>query len=182
MSNYRRAYQENGYIFITMVTYKRNPILIKNIELLRSSFKKAEKTFKFEVFGIVILPDHIHMIIKPENIKEYPIIVKSIKAHFSREIDEEQLINIKDRLSASKIKKKEKGVWQRRYWEHTIRDENDLYIHLDYIHYNPVKHGYVDYVRDWKYSSFHKFVKQGMYDINWGSNNDIQHFKEINLE
>jgi putative transposase len=182
MSNYCRAYQENSYVFITMVTYKRNPILIKNIELLRSSFRKVENTFKFEIFGIVILPDHIHMIIKPENIKEYPIIVKSIKAHFSRKIDKEQLINIQDSLTASKIKKKEQGVWQRRYWEHTIRDENDLYIHLDYIHYNPVKHEYVENVKDWKYSSFHKFVRQSMYDINWGSNHDIQRFKDINLE
>ena len=75
-----------------MVTYKRNPILIKNIEILRSSYRKVKDKFDFEVFGIVILPDHIHMIIKPENIKEYPVIIKSIKSHFSRNIDEKSVV------------------------------------------------------------------------------------------
>ena len=152
-------------------------MLIENINTLRQSFKEAGEKYKFEIFGIVILPDHIHMLIKPENIKEYPTIIKSIKVRFSRDI------NIDDvRLTESKIKKKEKGIWQRRYWERTIRNEKDLYDHFDYIHYNPVKHGYVDNVKDWEYSSFHKYVKQGKYDINWGSNNDIQHFIDINTE
>ena len=180
MSNYRRAFQENSYVFITMVTHKRNPILIQNIEKLRSSYKKVKEKFEFEMFGIVVLPDHIHMIIKPENIKEYPIIIKSIKAYFSRTIDEKNIEKIK--LTKSKIKKKEKGVWQRRYWEYTIRDEDDLYKHLDYIHWNPVKHGYIENVRDWKYSSFHKFVNQKLYDINWGSTNDTKHIQNINIE
>lgn len=182
MSNYRRAFQENSYIFITMVTYKRNPILIENIEILRSSYKKVKDKFNFEIFGIVILPDHVHMTIKPENIKEYPVIIKSIKSHFSRNIDEKQIEKVKEYLTESKIKKKEKGVWQRRYWESTIRNEEDLYSHLDYIHYNPVKHGYVENVREWKYSSFQKYIKQGLYEIDWGCTNDIKHIENINIE
>jgi len=148
MSNYRRAYQENSYVFITMVSFHRNPLLIRNIDLLRSSFKRAKQKYKFELFGIVILPDHIHMIIKPKNIQEYPSIIKSIKYYFSKNIDEKEIENIKEYLTESKINKKEKGVWQRRYWEHTIKDEDDLYKHLDYIHYNPVKHGYAENVKN----------------------------------
>jgi len=182
MSNYRRAYLENSYIFITIVTYKRNPILINNMEILKSSYKKVRDKFCFEVFGIVVLPDHIHMIIKPEITKEYPVIIKSIKSDFSRNIDEKQIEKVRKYLTESKIKKKEKGVWQRRYWEYTIRNEEDLYKHLDYIHWNPVKHGYVENVRDWKYSSFHKYVKQGIYEISWGITNDIKYIQNINIE
>ena len=75
-----------------------------------------------------------------------------------------------------------KRLWQNRFWEHTIRDENDLNTHLNYIHYNPVKHGYAKSVKDWEYSSFHKFVKKGLYDINWGSNTDIKEIIDLNFE
>ena len=78
--------------------------------------------------------------------------------------------------------KREKGIFQRRYWEHTIRDENELNNHINYIHYNPVKHGYAKSVNDWEYSSFHKFVKKGLYDINWGSNTDIKEIIDLNFE
>ena len=86
------------------------------------------------------------------------------------------------RITESKIRKREKGIWQRRYWEHTIRDENDLYHCLDYIHYNTVKHGYVNAVKDWKYSSFEKFVKLGCYELNWGNYNDIKNVVDLEYE
>ena len=76
----------------------------------------------------------------------------------------------------------EKCIFQRRYFEHTIIDENDLNNQINYIHYNPVKHGYVKSVKDWEYSSFHKFVKNGLYDINWGSNTDIKEIIDLNFE
>ena len=79
-----------------------------------------------------------------------------------------------DNLKIGYKNKREKGIFQRRYWEHTIRDENELNNHINYIHYNPVKHGYAKSVNDWEYSSFHKFVKNGLYDINWGTNTDIK--------
>lgn len=85
-------------------------------------------------------------------------------------------------LSLSRCAKKEKDIWQRRYWEHTITSEQDLYNHLDYIHYNPVKHNYVQNVKDWEYSSFHKFVKMGYYAHNWGSCEEIKNIKDLCYE
>ncbi|MGR9107196.1 MAG: REP-associated tyrosine transposase, partial [Gammaproteobacteria bacterium] len=86
-----------------------------------------------------------------------------MKAGFSRAVPKGE------RLSASRIKRGERGIWQRRCWEHVIRDEHDLESHIDYIHWNPVKHGLVENVRDWPYSSFHRFVRQGIYPDNWAT-------------
>lgn len=160
-----------------MVTYKRAPLLIENIKLIRESFKNSKQFYQYKIFAIVVLPDHIHMIINPETAEEYPKIISRIKHYFSRNME-----YINENISASKISKREKGIWQRRYWEHTIRDEEDLNRHLDYIHYNPVKHRIVDAVRDWEYSSFHKLVKQGFYNSNWGSFNDVEKIVELELE
>lgn len=170
MPNYKRYYLQNHYVFITVVTYNRQPILINNIDLLRDCFKKALGVFDFEIFASVILPDHFHIIIKPKNINEFSKIIGSIKKRFSYPLSEEFVI--KD-ISKSRSKRSEKGVWQRRFYEHIIRDEEDLCKCLDYIHYNPVKHGYTKNVKDWQYSSFHKFVKAKNYEINWGSAADI---------
>ena len=85
-------------------------------------------------------------------------------------------------MSVGYKNKREKGIFQRRYWEHTIRDENELNNHINYIHYNAVKHGYAKSVKDWEYSSFHKFVKKGLYDINWGSNTDIKELIDLDFE
>lgn len=163
--NYRRAHIENSKIFITMVTSKRRPILIENIDILRNSFKQAKETIKFEIDAIVILPDHLHMIIQPDDNKTYPDIIKRIKVDFSRNIDTTKIKDYEE--SESKKSKNEKDIWQRRYWEHTITDENDFYSCIDYIHFNPVKHGYVKQAKEWKYSTFEKYVKLGLYDENW---------------
>lgn len=163
--NYRRAYIENSKIFITMVTNKRRHILINNIDIIRESIKQIKNKIPFKIEAIVILPDHIHMTIQPQEIKKYPEIIKGIKTHFSRNIDETKLEDYK--LTESRKEKKEKDIWQRRYWEHTITDEEDLGKHIDYIHYNPIKHGYVKQPKEWKYSTFKKYVKQGLYDENW---------------
>ncbi len=179
MPNYKRYYLENCYVFITVLTHHRKSILIKNIDLLRECFKKTLKTFNFEILASVILPNHFHIIIKPENIKEFPKIIGLIKKYFSYAINEKY--NDKN-ISASKIKRKEKGIWQRRFYDHVIRDEKDLHTHLDYIHYNPVKHEYSESVKNWEYSSFHKFVKLKNYDINWGQIEDVQHIKDLEYE
>jgi putative transposase len=181
MSNYKRVFDKNKYVFITIVTFNRKPLLVKNINLLRQSFRNALAFYDFEIFGIVVLPDHIHIIVKPKNIEEYPNIISNIKHSFSKNIDL-TYFQEKEKLSASKIKKREKGIWQRRYWEHTIRDENDLYKHLDYIHFNPVKHNMAENVKNWKYSSFHKFVKLQYYEKNWGSMSEISHIQNLNFE
>ncbi len=171
---------ENSYIFITVVTSKRRKILIKNIGLLRKAFNNAKRFRTFEIFASVILDDHFHVILKPESIHDYPTIIRLIKYYFSRNIDTTAINNYE--LSTSLRSKNEKGIWQRRYWEHTIRNENDLYNHLDYIHYNPVKHGLTHNVKDWEYSSFHKFVKNEEYDINWGCTDDIKNISNLDYE
>ena len=135
MSNYKRMYlQGYDYVFFTIVTNNRENILIENIDLLRESFNNALDNFEFNIIAICVMQNHLHLILKLKNIKEYPKIIYSIKFYFS------QRLNKNNKISESKLKKGEKGIWQRRYWEHTIRDEKDLYTHLDYIHYNSMKH------------------------------------------
>ena len=176
--NYKRIFIENCYVFLTVVTYNRNNILIKNIKLLRNAFKETQKYFDFEIFAISILPNHFHILLKPKNINDYPKIIKAIKYNFSSKFDVVGLAN----PTYGYENKKEKGIWQRRYIEHTIRDENDLFKHLDYIHFNPVKHGLTQNVKDWQYSTFKKFVKAKNYEINWGSQQDIEKIKDLNYE
>lgn len=182
MANYRRAFAQNHYIFITVVTFNRNPILIKNINLLRNSFKNASKTHSFEIYAAVILPEHFHIIIKPKLISAYPLIIKTIKQNFSKNIDYKYIEPIKPFFTQSMIQRKESGVWQRRFYEHTIRDEKDLYNHLDYIHFNPVKHKLVASVKDWEYSTFKKFVEKDFYNINWGNFDKTEGFQDLNLD
>jgi len=179
MPNYKRFYLENSYIFITVVTYNRNPILIRNIDLLRDCFKQTKLDFDFEIFGSVILPEHFHIIIKPKEADSFPKIIGTVKRKFTQSLkDDFQGKNIPN----SRIIRKEKGIWQRRFYEHIIRSDEDLYNHLDYIHYNPVKHGYVKNVNEWDYSSFHKFVKLKNYEINWGSTSDIKHITKLKYD
>jgi len=172
--NYKRLFIHGGYVFLTVVTNQRKPILINNIDLLRTAFKNTKKNYAFEIFAIVILPDHFHVLLEPQNINEYPKIISSIKHFFSRNInDVGQVCPTYDRT---------KGIWQRRYFEHTIRDEDDLNNHLDYIHYNPVKHGLVKAVKAWEFSSFHNFVKMKNYDETWGHFEDVKHIETMECD
>ena len=168
--NYRRLFIKNGLVFLTIVTNNRIPILIKNIEILNQSYKNVIQYYKFDLIAYSILPDHIHCIIKPENIENYSKIVKSLKYSFTKN------------FNVGLVNPTYKKLWQNRFWEHTIRDENDLNTHLNYIHYNPVKHKLVNNVNEWKYSSFHKFVEQNLYDMNWGSSSDIENIKDLDFE
>jgi len=172
--NYRRVFIENSCVFLTIVTNNRRNILINNIELIKKSFRNAENYFKFDLIAYVILPDHFHLIIKPENINEYPKIITSIKYYSSKHFD---VIGLE-----SPTYDRNKGIWQRRYFEHTIVSEEDLHNHLNYVHYNPVKHEEVKCVKDWQHSTFQKFVKLGNYDIDWGSMQDAEKIKELNYE
>ena len=114
------------------------------------------------------LPDHLHCVWRlPEGDTNYPTRWRLIKSRFSRAIP------ANEHVSPSRWKKSERGLWQRRYWEHLIRDELDLHLHLDYIHFNPVKHGLVSQVRDWPHSSFHRFVDAGHYEVDWGASQEI---------
>jgi len=154
MSNYKRIYLENYSYYITVVTQNRQPILIDNIELLRDSFRRSKKRYDYVINAIVILPDHIHMIITPKNPKDYSKIIALIKRSFTYGLDMKTKEESKFNLSASSYRRNLSGVWQKRFYEHTIRDEKDYSKILDYIYINPIKHGLVKNIEDWKYSSF----------------------------
>ncbi|NEW61692.1 transposase [Sulfurovum sp. bin170] len=151
MPNYKRMYRQNHSYFLTMVTYRRNPILIENIELLRESFRYSKSKFDYKIEAIVVLPDHIHMIIKPKIRTEYPEIIRSIKNYFSRHCP----LQYYQHIEQSKSRRKEgyKPIWQKRFYEHTIRNEKDFILTEAYIYHNPVKHGWVKNEQDWQYSS-----------------------------
>ena len=145
----------DGYAyFITVVTYERNPILIENIELLRESFVVSKQKYLYTIDSIVVLPDHFHMIITPKSAKEYPHIIRTIKQHFSRHCPKEAYGHLYQ--SFSREKKGYSLVWQKRFYEHTIRNEKDLLEKMQYIQNNPVKHAYVDEINRWEYSSFYQ--------------------------
>ena len=150
----------NGYsYFITVVTHERNPILIKNIALLRESFFVSKQKYNYTIDAIVILPDHFHVIITPKYPDDYPHIIRTIKQHFSRYCPEIDIAHIHQ--SWSREKKGYSLVWQKRFYEHTIRNEKDLIEKMQYMHNNPVKHGYIDEVDKWEYSSFYRKKKVG---------------------
>lgn len=156
---YRRAWCECGCYFFTVVTYERQPILTKqgNVLRLRRAFEYIKRKRPFIIDGIVVLPDPLHCIWRlPEDDCDFAIRWQLIKHYFSRSCS-----GIKEVSNPTRKNKKEKAVWQRRYWEHLIRDEKDWCKHMDYIHYNPVKHGFVDKPIKWQYSSFKKCVERG---------------------
>ena len=147
--------------------------------MLRSAFRNTLKNYEFELIAICVLPDHIHMILHPKTINEYPKIISSIKHYFSRNVG--QVCPTYGLLAGYK-NKREKGIFQRRYFEHTIISEEDLNNQINYIHYNPVKHGYVSKVKDWQYSSFMHYVKLNLYDKDWGTKKDIESLNYIDFE
>lgn len=150
MANYTRMYLDGYSYFITVVTHQREPILVEEIDLLRQSFQETKRYYRFSIDAITVLPDHFHMIITPEDVKEYPRIIQSIKYNFTTRY---QCI---DEIfqSMSRDKDKMQPVWQKRYYEHTIRNDKDLEEKMLYIRNNPVKHELVHSWNDWKYSSF----------------------------
>jgi len=165
MSRYRRAKIEGGTFFFSVTLADRSSdLLIREIGRLRRAYRTAQTVMSFETDAICILPDHLHAIWSlPPDDDDFGSRWMRIKSNFSRGLPTAET------RSASKIAKREKGIWQRRYWEHAIRDEADFERHVDYIHYNPVKHGLVSRVADWPYSSFHRYVAQGILPADWGS-------------
>ncbi|BCY17459.1 MAG: transposase [Chloroflexi bacterium] len=164
--NYRRLRIPGGTYFFTLVTFKRRQILNNSlyVDTLRESFSTAFKSHPFKIDAHVIMPDHIHMIwTLPEDDDNFPVRWSIIKNTFSRKMNSLLKSDAPPKCGA----KGEAGYWQRRYWEHAIRDEIDLNNHIDYIHYNPVKHGYVQNPEDWKLSSFKKYQENGYYPPEW---------------
>jgi len=160
MSNLRRYFREGDISFITSVTYNRNPILITHISLLQRAMENMSQKYKSEIIAHVILKDHFHMIIDP-NGNDIIKIIQGIKMSFS------SLYRKNQKLKSGK-------VWQNRYWDHIIRDRDDLNKHIDYIHYNPVKHGYLKSPFEWRFSSIHEFKKKGLYQDDWGVKEQIK--------
>jgi putative transposase len=164
MSRYRRIKIDGGVFFFTVTLADRScDVLVREVDKLRRIYGTIQDRYPFETVAICILPDHLHAVwALPPGDTDYPLRWSVFKAGFSR-----GLVEAAPR-SASKAARRERGLWQRRYWEHAIRDDADLERHVDYIHFNPVKHGYVTQVRDWPYSSFHRYVKQGILASDWG--------------
>ncbi len=163
MSNYRRSTAKGASFFFTVTLADRSSkLLTQEIDRLRHAYAHVHERYPFETIAICILPDHLHAIWRlPLDDDDYPLRWQLIKRTFSSGL------NAGER-SASKLLKREKGIWQRRYWEHQIRNETDLQRHVDYIHFNPVKHGLVKRVIDWPYSSFARFVARGELAEDWG--------------
>jgi len=163
MPNFRRHYSEHGLYFFTVALLNRqSDLLVKHIDLLKQSFRTEQAKSPFSIKALVVLPDHLHTIWQlPPNEHDYSLRWRRIKAHFSYRLPKSKVIN------QSRLQKKELEIWQRRFWEHSIRDDEDFKNHFDYIHYNPVKHGLVKNVDDWPYSTFHFYVTKNIYPEDW---------------
>jgi putative transposase len=164
MPNYIRAKFEGGYYFFTVVTYRRMKLF--NVEsarrCLRKAIHKTQLQHPYETVAFCLLPDHLHCIWKlPEGDADFSIRWSSIKGLFSQ--DYLRNGDCRRKATHTRRRKGEVCIWQRRFWEHRIRDERDLYRHINYIHYNPVKHGWVQRVEDWSWSTYHRYLKDGFY-------------------
>jgi putative transposase len=169
MPDYRRLYIPGGLYFFTLVTHRRRRFLTDALarECLRVSLDLTRKSLPFDLVAIVLLPDHLHTLWKlPDGDDDFSFRWKCIKEGFTK--DYLGRGGTEAGRSPSRKRRQERSIWQRRFWEHAIRDEQDFERHMDYIHYNPVKHGLVERPFQWPYSSFHRYVKLGVYPENWG--------------
>ena len=175
MRHYIRDKTQGGCYFLTFnLANRHSQLLLMHIDKFRDAYAKTIKHHAFILDAMVVLPDHVHMIITlPPDSNDYATIVASLKSQFSRQINKTEII------TSSRQAKRERGIWQRRFWEHRIRDEIDYQNHMDYIHYNPVKHGYVANPQDWQYSTLHKLIKKGVYPANWATDGSV---KTINMQ
>ncbi len=164
MSDYRRLWIAGGCYFFTVNLRERAPndLLVRHIDVLRESVCEARRRWPFRIDAWVVLPDHLHCLwTLPEGDADFATRWRLIKAGFARRLP------CTERRSAGRVRRGERGVWQRRFWEHAIRDDRDFGCHMDYIHFNPVKHGYVAGPTDWPYSTFHRLVQRGVYPPDW---------------
>ena len=164
MTSYERNKTQGGMYFFTLVLNQRKntSLLIDHFDLLKFCIKKVKSKYPFQLPAIVVLPDHLHMVmLLPKEDDNYAVRIRLIKTYYAKALD------VAGPKSVSMNRKHEKGIWQRRFWEHLIRDEDDLHRHINYIHYNPVKHGYCTKVNEWPYSTFHNYVERGVYSIDW---------------
>jgi putative transposase len=174
MPQYTRAVYRGGTYFFTLVTFERRPFLTTPLarRCLRSAWREAAGKWPFYLHALCLLPDHLHCILTlPEQDSNYSLRWRRMKGIFTRLYRREE--NIEEiPQSLSRVKRGEMPVWQRRFWEHVIRDDEDLRRHVEYIHYNPVKHGYAKHAVDYPWSTFRRYVQKGLYACDWGGNEE----------
>lgn len=180
MPNYKRNFLAGGTFFFTVVTHERRLWLCteKARNALRMAIREVQAKRPFTIEAWVLLPDHLHCLwALPEGDHDFSVRWRLIKTRVSRECAdalEENIVGcVSDSVThqsiPSRSRRGERNLWQRRFWEHTIRDERDYAVHCDYIHYNPVKHGFCKSPGEWPYSTFHRFVEKGIYPADWGA-------------
>lgn len=169
MVRYRRNFVPGGtYFFTVTLADRRSKMLVDHIDRLRSAFRASRRERSFTIDAVVILRDHLHAILTlPTNDSDFPGRWRRIKGHFSSGL-------LDASIELNRRPKGDLGLWQRRFWEHTIRDESDFTRHVDYIHFNPVKHGFVKRVRDWPHSSFHRYVKEALLPDDWAGDAGVE--------
>ena len=169
MSEFRRWYVPGGMYFFTVVTQDRLPVFQcpEAVRMLGQFMRKVRRRYPFRTVAIVVLPDHLHCVwTLPQGDADFSGRWRRIKRAFSDHWV--SVGGLEASRSESRTRRGEHGVWQRRFWEHQIRDEVDLERHLDYVHYNPVKHGLAARPADWPWSSFLMHVRLGQYPPDWG--------------
>ncbi|MEQ1591175.1 MAG: transposase [Thiobacillaceae bacterium] len=169
MPDYRRAWHPGGTYFFTVNLLHRhgNDRLTRHIVALRESVRLVKLRHPFKIHGWVVLPDHLHCVIElPPGDADFATRWRLIKMGFSKSLPRHE------RLSKVRAARGERGIWQRRYWEHLIRDEADFQAHMDYVHINPLKHGLVERVADWPHSTFHRLVEAGVYPRDWAGGSE----------
>ncbi len=182
MTNYRRLFRPGECYFFTVVTYERRSWLCleKARRLLKEAIIKIRKQHEFILEAFVLLPDHLHCLMRlPDGDADFSSRWRLIKDYISKHRDPGWMA---DSGSASRMVRREVTLWQRRFWEHCIRNDEDWRRHCNYIHYNPVKHGLCTAPRLWPYSSFHRFVREGKYEWDWGSQIGPEGIVDMNIE
>lgn len=164
MPNYLRYRVPGGTYFFTINLLDRGAdLLTRHIDHLREAVRRTRNEQPFYIDAWVVLPEHMHCVITlPEGDSDFTNRIKAIKIRFVRALPPTEY------RSSTRVARGERGIWQRRFWEHAIRDQHDYVQHMDYVHYNPVKHGYVTLVSKWPFSTFHRWVKTGVYPPDWG--------------
>jgi putative transposase len=162
MVRYRRNFVPGGtYFFTVTLADRRSTMLIDHVAASRAAFRMTRRERPFSIEAAVILPDHLHVVFTlPPADADFSGRWRRIKGHFSRALLDH----------GARLDRQPNGrmvLWQGRFWEHTIRDEVDFERHVDYIHFNPVKHRLVARVSEWPYSSFHRYVKEGILPHDW---------------
>jgi len=170
MPDYRRIRIPGGTYFFTVNLLERYPndLLVRHVDALRDAVRRVRRRYPFHIDAWVLLPDHLHTVwTLPPGDDDYASRWRTVKQHFSRALERSEY------RSEVRRRRGERGIWQRRFWEHAIRDEADYAAHVDYVHINPLKHEYVERLCDWPHSTFHKYVRAGIYPLDWAQDPEI---------